>query len=195
MNVSFFLVAYLVGSIPFALWLTRRSGGTDVRRVGSGNIGTTNVWRVAGAATAVAVFTLDVGKGLAVVLGAREVGLDLSGQATSAAAVVAGQVFPVWLKFRGGKGVATAAGAFLVLTPWAMLITAGIFVSVVWISRFMSIGSIAAGIALVPLVFISGVPPPVLTAVCGVSLLVVTRHRSNVTRLLAGSERRVGQRA
>ena len=195
MTLSVVLAAYLVGSVPFALWLTRRRDGTDVRRVGSGNIGTTNVWRATGASTGLLVLALDVGKGLAVVLCVRELGASVPAQSAAAAAVVVGHVFPVWLKFRGGKGVATSAGAFSVLTPWAMLLAAGIFVAVVWMTRFVSVGSLAAALLLVPLAFIEGAPLPVLFAVCGVSLLIVTRHRSNVARLLAGNERRLGQRA
>ncbi len=195
MNLASVLVAYVVGSIPFALWLARRRDGADVRRVGSGNVGTTNAWRVAGASTALAVLALDMGKGLGAVLFARAIGSDLSAQAAAGAAVVVGHVFPVWLNFKGGKGVATAAGAFSVLTPWAVLVAAGVFATVVWMTRFVSVGSLAAALSLVPLAFVDGAQPPVLVAVCGVSLLVVARHRSNVSRLLAGNERRLGQRA
>ena len=194
MNVAVILVAYLVGSIPFALWLTRRREGADVRRVGSGNIGTTNVWRVAGASTALAVLALDVGKGLGAVWFARVLGSDAPIQAAAAAAVVIGHVFPIWLRFRGGKGVATSAGAFAMLTPWAVLVAAGVFVTVVLMTRFVSVGSLAAAVSLVPFALIGGAQPPVLTILCGVILLVVTRHRSNVARLLAGNERRLGQR-
>ena len=195
MNFAVILVAYLVGSLPFALWLARRRKGADVRRSGSGNLGTTNVWRVAGTSTALAVLVLDMGKGLGAVWFARALGSDVPTQAAAAAAVVIGHVFPLWLKFRGGKGVATSAGAFSILTPWVVLVAAGVFVTVVWMSRFVSVGSLVAAVSLVPLALIDGAPPAILTSLCAVTLLVVTRHRSNITRLLAGNERRLGQRA
>ena len=186
------LASYLVGSVPFALWLSQYRASTDLRQIGSRNVGSTNVWRVAGAPTGLAVLALDVGKGLAVVLCVRELGVTVSGQALAAGAVVGGHVFPVWLKFKGGKGVATTAGAFSVLTPWAIIIAAGVFVAVVCITRFVSVGSLAATVSLVPLAFVEGAPPPVLIAVCGVCLLIVTRRHSNVARLVTGDEQRLG---
>ena len=194
MTLSIILSAYLVGSIPFALWLTRRSDGRDVRRVGSGNVGATNASRIAGASTGLLVLALDVGKGMAVVLCVCWLGASVPIQATAAAAVVLGHVFPVWLKFQGGKGVATSAGAFSTLTPCAVLVAVGIFAGLVWWTRFVSVGSLAAVLLLVPLAFIEGASLPVLFAACLVSLIILTRHRSNVARLLSGREDRVGHR-
>jgi acyl phosphate:glycerol-3-phosphate acyltransferase len=130
------LLAYLVGSVPFALLLARRWGAGDLHDVGSGNIGAANVFRVSGPRAGVLVAVLDIAKGAAsVLLAERFVGGN--GAAVAAVAAVVGHVYPVWLRFRGGKGVATACGAFVILTPIAMAVAAGIFVAVIWITRFV----------------------------------------------------------
>ena len=157
--------------------------------------GATNVWRVAGGATALTVLVLDVGKGVGVVAGARAAGADLWGQSAAAAAVVVGQVFPVWLRGRGGKGVATSAGALTVLAPWPVLIAGGIFLAAAGMTRFVSVGSLAAAAAIGPLVYVLDAPLPVLAAAGGMSLLIVFQHRSNLTRLRRGREPRWGSRA
>lgn len=195
MTAALALGAYLVGSIPFAWWLTVRSSGRDIRRAGSGSLGATNVWRVAGGATALAVLVLDVGKGVGAVAGARAMGADLWGQSAAATAVVVGQVFPVWLRGSGGKGVATSAGALTVLTPWPVLIAGGIFLAAAGMTRFISVGSLAAATAIAPLVYVAGAPFPVLAAAGGMCLLIVFQHRANLTRLRAGREPRWGSRA
>ena len=118
MTLSLIFASYLVGSILFALGLTRCSKRTDVRRIGSGNVGSIDVWRVADTSTGLAVLALDVGKGLALVLCVREFGATVSTLAAAAAAVVGGHVFPIWLRFKEGKDVAMSAGAFSILTPW-----------------------------------------------------------------------------
>ena len=186
--------AYIVGGIPFAFVLARRWGGTDVRYSGSGNIGAANVLRTTGASVALAVLALDLSKGYIVVFAARSLGADQVIQGLVAIAVVAGHILPVWLKFRGGKGVATACGAFAVLAPAAALGAAIIFILFVWVTRYVSLGSMSAALALAPLAYATASPPPVVVSALVVAILVVLRHTSNMRRLTAGCERRLGER-
>ena len=188
------LLAYLAGSVPFAYLLARRAG-IDVRRVGSGNVGAANVMRTTGTARAVLVMALDVAKGAAAVVVAQAAMGGAPVAAVTGTAAVVGHIYPVWLRFRGGKGVATAAGAFGVLTPLAIGPAAAIFVATVWASRYISLGSVMAAVALAPLAWTTGAPAAAVAAAAAVGVLVVFRHRTNLGRLRAGSERRVGQRA
>jgi glycerol-3-phosphate acyltransferase PlsY len=185
--------AYLVGSIPFAFLLSRRRG-IDLRRVGSGNVGASNVLRTSGVPTAILAMALDGLKGaLAVVLADRV----SSGPATPMAAGLAsviGHIYPIWLRFRGGKGVATAAGVFGVLTPAALMVAAGVFLFVVWVTRFISVGSMSAAIALAIGAVATDAPLMVTSGAAVVAVIIIHRHRANLTRLVAGTERRVGQR-
>ena len=194
MNTWLIALAYLFGTIPFALLVSRRAGGADVRYAGSGNVGTANVLRTAGVPTAVFVLVLDMSKGAAAVLLAQRLGAGSVLLSVAAAAVVTGHVFPVWLKFRGGKGVATACGAFLVLAPTATVLAVGVFTVVVWATRYVSVGSVSASVLLPPLVYANDGPPTVVAAVSGVALLILYRHRSNLQRLSTGHEGRLGQR-
>ena len=186
--------AYVVGGIPFAFVLARRWGGTDVRYSGSGNIGATNVLRTTGASVAFAVLVLDMSKGYVVVFAARSQGADQVVQSLVATAVVAGHILPVWLKFRGGKGVATACGAFAVLAPTAALAAAIIFVLIGGLTRYVSLGSMSAALALAPLAYATASSPPVVVSALVVAILVLLRHMSNMRRLYAGRERRMGER-
>ena len=185
-------LAYLLGSVPFAYVLARRRG-IDLRDVGSGNVGATNVLRTTGVRQAVLVICLDAVKGsFAVVLADRLA----PGQATPVAAGLAsviGHVYPVWLGFRGGKGVATAAGVFAVLAPVALAIAGVVFVAAVWISRYISVGSIAAATALA-VAAASQAPRTIAVGAVVTAIIIVCRHRSNLSRLIAGTERRLGQR-
>ncbi len=187
------VAAYLVGSIPFALLWTRRLHGVDLRRVGSGNIGATNVMRTAGPRAAIAVVLLDVVKGAAVVTFA---GRALPGAAVPAAGVAAilGHIYPVWLRFRGGKGVATAFGVFGVLAPVGAALCFLCVLGTVWATRYVSLGSVVATLTLGPLAYLTDAPPSVVVAAVASAALVVERHRSNLARLQAGTERRFGQR-
>jgi glycerol-3-phosphate acyltransferase PlsY len=188
-------IGYLAGSIPFAFFAGRLLRGIDIRRAGSGNVGAANVLRTTGLLTALCVMLLDAAKGAGAVLCAQRL---IAGDATSAAAGVAavvGHIYPLWLRFRGGKGVATAAGVFAVLTPLAMAPAAGIFVITVWATRFISLGSLVAALALGPIAFALGAPAAVVSAAGMVALLILYRHRTNIGRLLAGTERRIGQKA
>ena len=187
--------AYLLGSIPFSFLVARLFGVRDVRKVGSGNVGATNVMRAAGRLPGLIAFALDAGKGaLAVALALRS---DASGvlAALAAAGVVVGHVFPLWLGFQGGKGVATGAGAFAPVTPLASLLAVATFAAVLALTRYVSAASIAGALALSALLFGLGAPPPVARMGVLLALLIVLKHRDNIARLRNGSERRIGERA
>ncbi len=188
------LLGYLAGSVPFA-FLLARPAGIDVRVAGSGNVGAANVLRTTGPWRAIAVMALDVAKGAAAVGIAYSASSSAAVPAAAGAAAVVGHIYPVWLRFHGGKGVAVAAGVFSVLTPIATMTAAALFVLVVWETRYVSLGSIAATVALPPAAWLTGAPLAVTGAASGVAALIIFRHRSNIARLLAGTERRVGRRA
>jgi acyl phosphate:glycerol-3-phosphate acyltransferase len=186
-------IAYLVGSVPFAFVLARRRG-IDLRRVGSGNVGASNVLRTSGVRNAVAAMCLDGAKGCMAVMVAQRL---TGGEATPVAAGVAsiiGHIYPVWLGFRGGKGVATATGVFAVLAPLALAIASSVFLLAVWVTRYISVGSLAAAITLAVATAASGAPAVVAAGALVSALIIVHRHRANLARLVAGTERRVGQR-
>ena len=193
--MAIIILAYLIGSIPFALLLARRFGEADLRRVGSGNLGAANVMRASGVTAGLLVAALDMTKGAASVwLAARGSGGAALPAAAGFAAII-GHIYPLWLWFRGGKGVATACGVFAVLTPLALPPALAVFVAVVWLTKYISLGSVVATMALPPLAYALGSPAPsVLTAVAA-AIVIVFRHRSNVWRLRTGTERRLGMRA
>jgi len=188
------LAAYLIGSIPFALILARR-WGADLRQVGSGNLGAANVMRASGVAAGMLVAALDMGKGAASVWLATRIGDGAELPAAAGLAAIVGHVYPVWLRFRGGKGVATACGAFSMLTPLAVPPALAIFAVVVWLTQYVSLGSVLASMALPPIAYALGTPAPAVIAAAAASALIVFRHRSNVSRVWLGTERRVGARA
>ncbi len=188
------LLGYLTGSVPFAFLMARRAG-IDVRFTGSGNVGAANVLRTTGAWRGVAVMALDVGKGIAAVAIAWVMSGGAAPAAVSGAAAVVGHIYPVWLRFHGGKGVAVAAGVFTMLSPLATAIAAGLFLVTVWITRYVSLGSIAATLALPPVAWLTGEPRAVVLSAAGSAALILFRHRSNWRRLRSGTERRVGARA
>jgi glycerol-3-phosphate acyltransferase PlsY len=185
--------AYGIGSIPFALLLARVHGA-DLRRVGSGNLGAANVMRASGATAGVIVAVLDMLKGATAVVIAQRLSDEPSAPALAGLAAVIGHVYPLWLRFRGGKGVATACGVFATLTPAAIGPALGIFVVVVAVTRYVSLGSILASVALPPIAYGLGADTPVVVAAFSIAALIVFRHRSNLTRLRAGTERRLGTR-
>ncbi|HWW86221.1 MAG TPA: glycerol-3-phosphate 1-O-acyltransferase PlsY [Vicinamibacterales bacterium] len=187
------LTAYGIGSIPFALLLARFRG-TDLRRIGSGNLGAANVMRASGATAGVIVAVLDMLKGATAVVIAQRLTDEASAPALAGLAAVIGHVYPLWLRFRGGKGVATACGVFAVLTPAAIAPALGIFVVVVAATRYVSLGSVLASVALPPIVYVMGADTPVVVAALSIAALIVFRHRSNLGRLRAGTERRLGTR-
>ena len=189
------LVAYGLGSTPFAWLLARQWGAHDLRHVGSGNVGAANVFRASGVMAGVLAALLDVGKGAASVVVANRLGSGVGTTAAAGLAAIVGHIYPVWLNFRGGKGVATACGVFAVLTPAAVGPALAVFVGTVWITKYISLGSVLASLALPPIAYAMGSPEPVVLVACIASALIVFRHRSNVGRLRTGTERRLGARA
>ena len=185
------VLGYLAGSVPFACLLARRVG-IDVRVAGSGNVGATNVLRTTGAWRGVVVMGLDVAKGALAVLLASVTNAGVTLSALAAAAAVVGHIYPVWLRFHGGKGVAVAAGVFAVLTPLATGVAALLFLIIVWATRYVSLASIAATLALPPAAWMTGEPRAVVIAAAGTGALILFRHRGNIQRLRAGTERRMG---
>lgn len=176
------LGAYLLGAVPFGLILTRLFTKRDVRQVGSGNIGATNVMRVAGKAAGVLTLVLDALKGaLPAYLGLRALGVQ--GGALLGGAAFLGHVFPVYLRFRGGKGVATGLGVFAVLAPWAALAGIVTYAVVFGLTRISAVGSLSALVALGAAVAFSR-EPPVIVLYSAVASLVVLRHRGNLEQLL-----------
>ena len=181
---------YLAGSVPFAYLLARRRG-IDLRHAGSGNLGAANVLRTVGVWAAVIVMLLDALKGSAAVLAAQVITTGDAAPVAAGLASIFGHIYPVWLRFRGGKGVATAAGMFALLAPVALSIAGVVFVITVVVTRFVSAGSVAAAIALVIAAAVTGAPGPVVAGAVGAAMIVVFRHRANMERLVAGTERRV----
>ena len=182
------LFGYAVGSLPIGYLVAQRAGGIDLRRAGSGNVGATNVYRTAGLSRAIAVMIADMAKGAAAVMLA---GGGANGALAGVAAVV-GHIYPVWLRFRGGKGVATASGVFAMLAPISAAFAAAAFVVVVWRTRFVSLGSIVATITLPIVEWLTPGMRAVDIASTIVAALILFRHRGNISRLLSRTERALG---
>jgi glycerol-3-phosphate acyltransferase PlsY len=185
-------ISYLCGSIPFGLFIVRLVAKKDVREVGSGNIGATNVARAAGRTAAVVTMLLDALKGLVPVLIAVhhsvKLGSAWAGPLCAVAAVV-GHCFPVWLLFRGGKGVATGFGVTLALSPWAALAGGATWGLVYKVFKISSLGSLLGVLVALIVGFLTGVPREALWGMGAVSLVIVLRHKANLERLLARQER------
>jgi glycerol-3-phosphate acyltransferase PlsY len=198
-SVIVLLLAYLFGSIPFGFLLVKLKSGSDIRAVGSGGTGATNVSRKAGKAAGILTLALDALKGFVAVWLARWLGGGEWIIAGAAVLAVVGHCFPVWLKFKAGKGVATGLGVFLAIVPWAVLASFVVFALIVWQTRYVSLGSICAA-ASIPLwawlqhQFWQPIPDfvPVLAALCAVALLIIAKHGENIQRLLAGKESKFG---
>jgi glycerol-3-phosphate acyltransferase PlsY len=188
--VGSILLGYAMGSVPFAFLLARRAG-IDVRVAGSGNVGAANVLRTTGLPLGVTVMILDIGKGAASVLTVYAAAGTVSAAAAGAAAIV-GHIYPVWLRFHGGKGVAVAAGVFAVLAPAATIVASAVFFATVGLSRLISLGSMAATVTLPSAAWLTGAPPAVVSAAFGSAALILFRHRANMRRILGGTERRFG---
>ena len=193
MTAAVVLAAYLLGSIPFALILARR-WGADLRAIGSGNLGATNVMRASGVRAGVVVAILDMSKGAVSVWLAARISDGAPLPAAAGLAAIIGHIYPVWLRFRGGKGVATACGVFSILTPLAVPPALAIFAAAVWLTKYISLGSVLASMALPPIAYALGSPAPAVIAAAAASVFIVFRHRSNLVRLFTGTERRVGTR-
>ncbi len=186
-------VGYLLGSLPFGYWAGRLRG-IDLRLAGSGNTGATNVMRVLGLKIGVLVMALDIGKGVAAVLVARSVSDNELVWVLAAAAAVVGHMYPLFLGFKGGKGVAVGAGTMLALVPWM-----GVAAFVLWLcislaTRYVSIGSVVTAIAYPAAAFLTDQPWPVRLFALGTGAWVIWRHRGNIARLRAGTEHRLNLR-
>ena len=196
------IVSYLLGSIPFGYLIVRKKVGADIRETGSGGTGATNVSRRAGKAAGVLTLVLDALKGAVAV----EWAVVLAGPSSKAAwivtaaaiAVIAGHIFPVWLRFRGGKGVATGVGVFLMLAPIALVCAGILFLAIVLFTRYVSLGSVVAA-ATIPLfiwlqsVFVAPTADlrPLLTAAIAGAALIIFAHRGNIGRLAQGTENQI----
>jgi acyl phosphate:glycerol-3-phosphate acyltransferase len=190
------LAGYLLGSIPFGLILAKLFGAGDLRKAGSGNVGATNVARVAGTFAGVATLVLDAAKGAAAVwLAVRFANESATWMIVAGIAAMVGHCFPVWLRFHGGKGVATAAGMFLVLCPLSAVGAIVVFLLVVVFWRYVSLGSIAAAAAMPLLIYFLWAPhhaPPLMITfgAFAAAMLVVYKHDANIQRLVEGREPR-----
>lgn len=190
------LLAYLIGSLAFGYWWVKLRVGTDIRSVGSGATGATNVSRAAGPAAGLLVLALDLGKGyVAVWLAARLVEDDLRWMAAAAVACIVGHSYPIFIRFRGGKSVATGVGVFLFFTPWAVATVVGVWLVVVLLWRYVALGSILAT-ATYPLVAYALYQPQLPVVLAGVvgACLIIFRHRSNIQRMMQGTENRFSLR-
>jgi glycerol-3-phosphate acyltransferase PlsY len=190
--VAAFVIAYLIGSVPFGVILTRLGGAGDVRQIGSGNIGATNVLRTGRKGLALATLGFDMLKGaLPAWFAYRYLGPDMA--VVAGLGAVLGHCFPVWLKFRGGKGVATAAGVVIALTPPVAAIAIGGFVLVVIATRYVSLGSMLGAIAAAPGAYLLGhVQAAELYLL--LALIIVLKHAGNLRRLMQGTESRLNLR-
>lgn len=186
--ILFLIAAYLIGAIPSGVVLTRLTGAGDVRGSGSGNIGATNVYRTAGRKLGVLTLVGDILKGLLPMLVAAHLAFTPTQLALIAASLFLGHCYPVYIGFKGGKGVATALGIFLVLSPAAVLIVLILFVVMVWIWRYISLGSISAAAAFPFLILAIDRSLPLFLGTLFISAMVIIRHRTNIERLLAGKE-------
>ena len=195
MSVLGLVAAYLIGAVPVGYLVAKVAGGIDIRGAGSGNIGATNVLRTLGKLPAVATLLGDIAKGFVAVTVASLA--DPSPMVAAAGAVLAivGNCWPVFLRFRGGKGVATGLGAFLALAPWATAPAALVWVIVLATFRYVSLGSIMACLCLPLGVAALGYPRPFVAAAVAAAVIIISRHRQNLGRLFNGREPRLGERA
>jgi acyl phosphate:glycerol-3-phosphate acyltransferase len=205
--LAIIIVGYLLGSIPFGYLLVRIFRGEDVRQSGSGNIGATNVARKSPMLGAITLL-LDAAKGAGAVVAAFVITYKIADRMSApppeysqltwaALSAIIGHMFPVWLKFRGGKGVATALGSFALIAPKTVLVAAAIFILVVLIFRYISLGSIIAALSFPVLAwaFDENGTTGALALMSLSSLLIIFKHRGNIRRLLAGTENRFGEKS
>ena len=190
-DVAVVVGAYLLGSFSFGLFVARWYGQTDLRGSGSGNIGATNVARTVGRTPALITLLGDSAKGCAAVLLAQWVGNSLSATALAALAAVLGHMFPVYHRFRGGKGVATSLGVMTPLLPWPTVGGILIWAVVALALRYVSLASVLAALAVPLLAFLRGDPPPLVLAAGVAALLILGAHRGNLRRLARGTESRL----
>jgi len=183
------LISYLLGSIPFGYLLVKSTEGKDIRAFGSGNIGATNVFRKSRLG-GILTLVLDAGKGYLAVLMAGWLGGGIEWQAVAAVFAIIGHIFTIWLRFKGGKGVAAGLGAYLALSPLALVTTLGVFVLILLLTRYISAASIGA-MALFPIwAYIYGEPAPLIWGAVLGAVLIIVKHHQNIRRLLSGTENR-----
>ncbi len=206
MNYIALILAYLFGSIPFGHLIVKLKTGQDVRTSGSGATGATNVLRTAGKTLGILTFALDIVKGVVAVLAVRwliRVGWGDTTWIVAGAAILAivGHIFPVWLGFKAGKGVATGLGVFLAIAPVAALCAFGLFILIVAKTRYISLGSIIGTVVMIPLILLwngwvwpNPFLPQMLVAIAVVAGLIVSKHSDNLKRLMAGTENKFGQK-
>lgn len=187
-EVVFLLFAYLLGSIPTGLLLARLVGGVDIRTAGSGNIGATNVYRTMGRTVGVMTLVGDCLKGLLPVLVAKQLGYVEGWILAIGLAAFLGHVFTIFLRFKGGKGVATALGVFLGIAPLAVSIVLLVFIIIVWATRYISLGSILAAAAMPLAVWLLGASLRQSSMTAVIALIVIAKHHENIRRLLSGTE-------
>ncbi|MEX0502240.1 glycerol-3-phosphate 1-O-acyltransferase PlsY [Alphaproteobacteria bacterium LSUCC0719] len=185
-------IAYLAGSVPFGLIFTRLAGKGDIRAVGSGNIGATNVLRTGSKGLALLTLIFDGGKGAVVVLGTAYATSDPLLTGLGGMMAVVGHCFPVWLKFRGGKGVATCVATFAAFDLQLGLVFIGFWIGTAALTRYSSLAALVATLACSVAAVALKLPPPIFGAVIAMSALSWIRHHANIGRLLAGTESRIG---
>jgi glycerol-3-phosphate acyltransferase PlsY len=190
-EIALVVSAYILGSVPTGFILGRLAG-IDVRKTGSGNVGATNVARVVGKGHGAVTLVADAAKGWLPVFAALQLDLHLPAVVLAGTAAFLGHLYPIFLRFRGGKGVATALGAILALAPLTTLVLLGIFAVAVAASRLVSLGSIAAAIAAPIILWVFDYPPMIIAMGGFIAAMITWRHRGNIQRLLAGTERRFG---
>ena len=184
------IISYFVGSIPFSYLIPKYMSKIDIRHVGSGNTGTTNVVRTLGLKVGILAFIGDFFKGLLPTL----IGYSLLGNIGAILGggfAVAGHCYPLWLKFKGGKGIATSAGVLLILTPHIFLILLAIQFLIIFVTRYMSLASITSAVLLPVLCMLFSVPTEIIIFSAGLGAFVIYRHRSNLMRLIRGEEKKL----
>jgi len=193
-TAALIFVAYLVGSLPFAVIVSKALGLPDPRSYGSGNPGATNVLRTGRKLAALLTLAGDGGKGWLAVFLAVRYGPDAIAVAGCALAVFLGHLFPVFLRFRGGKGVATAAGVLLAIDPWLAAAAGATWLIVALATRYASLASIVAGVVAPACAFFMSVQASVVLALALIGALIVWRHKGNIVNLAAGRERKIGEK-
>jgi len=183
------LVSYLMGSIPFGYLLVKSTEGKDIRAFGSGNIGATNVFRKSRLG-GILTLVLDAGKGYLAVLMAGWLGGGIEWQAAAAVFAIIGHIFTIWLRFKGGKGVAAGLGAYLALSPLALVTTLGLFVLILLLTRYISAASIGAMASFPLWAYLYGEPAPLIWGAVLGAVLIIVKHHQNIRRLLSGTENR-----
>ena len=196
LKISFIILAYLMGSIPTSYILGKKIKKIDIRDFGSGNVGATNALRVLGTKYGVLALIFDMAKGAIPVFAAKHLGFNDFWLIAIALTAILGHIFTIFLKFKGGKGVATSAGVFIALTPAAVGIALLVFVGVVWITRYVSLGSILAAITLFVTQLIFNIQngfqsKEILAMIFVIALFIIIKHKSNIQRLLAGNENKL----